>query len=140
MILVLPQKTYVAKGLKAHMQAMRVLFSAVVLTVIFSGLLLGQEKLSATEAKNHVGEKATVCGTVASARYAESTKGQPTFLNLDKPYPHHIFTILIWGSDRRKFGKPEVEYMGKRVCVTGKISEFRGIPEVVADEPGKLTL
>jgi len=111
MILVLPQKTYVAEGLKAHMQAMRVLFSAVVLTVIFSGLLLGQEKLSATEAKNHVGEKATVCGTVASARYAESTKGQPTFLNLDKPYPHHIFTILIWGSDRRTFEK--------RVCVTG---------------------
>jgi DNA/RNA endonuclease YhcR with UshA esterase domain len=120
------------------MQAMRVLFSAVVLTIIFAGPLLGQEKLSATEAKNHMGEKATVCGTVASTHYAESTKGQPTFLNLDRPYPQHIFTILIWGADRRKFGNPEVDFMGKRVCVTGKISAYRGIPEVVADEPEQL--
>jgi hypothetical protein len=26
--------------------------------------------------------------------------------NLDEPYPRETFTILIWGSDREKFGAP----------------------------------
>jgi len=47
---------------------------------------LAQQKLTAAEAKDHVGETATICGNVVSSRYADSTKGQPTFLNLDKPY------------------------------------------------------
>src|SRR6266849_9069303 len=94
-----------------------------------------QKKLSASEAKEHFGETATVCGEVVSTRYADSTKGQPTFLNLDKPYPNQIFTIVIWGSNRSKFGKPEVEYNEKRICVTGKIAEYRGVPEIVADDP-----
>src|SRR2546422_3385128 len=77
--------------------------------------------LTPLQAKDHVGENATVCGLVASATFAARTKGQPTFLNLDKPYPEHIFTALIWGSDRPKFGKPEDTYKGKRICVTGII-------------------
>jgi hypothetical protein len=31
------------------------------------------------------------------------------FLNLDQPYPREVFTVLIWGSDRAKFGTPEVD-------------------------------
>ena len=99
---------------------------------------LAQKKLIASEAKDHVGETATVCGNVVSTRYAASTKGQPTFLNLDKPYPNQVFTVVIWGSNRSKFGKPEVEYSEKRICVTGKISLFRGIPENVVDDPHQI--
>ena len=69
-----------------------------------------------------------------------SFKGQPTFLNLDKPYPNPIFAILIWGSNRGKFGTPENEFRGKRVCVTGKITEYRGSPEIVADSPAQIKL
>jgi DNA/RNA endonuclease YhcR with UshA esterase domain len=96
------------------------------------------QKLSASEAKDHIGEIATVCGDVVSTRYAASTKGQPTFLNLDKPYPNQIFTVLIWGSNRRKFGTPEIDYKGKRVCATGKITEYRGTPEIIANDPQQL--
>ena len=101
---------------------------------------LAQKRISTSEAKDHVGEVATVCGEVASTHYAPSTKGQPTFLNLDKPYPNPVFTILIWGSDRSKFGVPENEYKGKRVCVTGKIAAYRGAPEIVANDPGQIKI
>ena len=101
-------------------------------------LALAQKRISTSEAKDHVGEVATVCGEVASTHYAPSTKGQPTFLNLDKPYPNPIFTILIWGSNRSKFGAPETDYKGKRVCATGKITEYRGAPEIVANDPGQI--
>jgi hypothetical protein len=50
--------------------------------------------LTAAEARGHVGENGTVCGKVVSTHYADRSRGQPTFLNLDKP--------VIWGSDRGK--------------------------------------
>jgi DNA/RNA endonuclease YhcR with UshA esterase domain len=108
---------------------------ALMLAPILAAPAFSQKKLSATEAKDHIGETATVCGSVVSTRYAASTKGQPTFLNLDKPYPNQIFTVVIWGSNRRKFGEPEVEFRGKRICVGGKIAEYRGVPQIVAEDP-----
>lgn len=95
-------------------------------------------KLTAAEAKDHVGERATVCGKVASTRFAERSRGQPTFLNLDEPYPNQIFTIVIWGSDRPKFGEPEAKYRDKDVCVTGKITSYRGVPEIAANDPSQI--
>jgi DNA/RNA endonuclease YhcR with UshA esterase domain len=92
------------------------------------------KKITAAEAKGHIGDRATVCGKVASTHYAKTSKGEPTFLNLDETYPKEIFTILIWGSDRGKFGTPEREYRGLTVCVTGKITTYRGVPEIVAGE------
>jgi hypothetical protein len=86
--------------------------------VLWAALGLAQTSISAADAKNHVGERATVCGEVASTHYAVSSRGSPTFINLDKPYPNQIFTVLIWGTNRPKFGDPEEAYRGKNICVT----------------------
>ena len=75
---------------------------------------------------------------MVSTRYADSTKGQPTFLNLDKPCPNQVFTVVIWGNNRSKFGAPENDYKGKKICVTGKITAYAGLPEIVADEPKQI--
>jgi DNA/RNA endonuclease YhcR with UshA esterase domain len=101
---------------------------------------LAQKALTATEAKDHIGEQGTVCGKVVSTRYAESSRGSPTFLNFDQPYPNQVFTLLIWGSDRSKFGDPETSYRGKRICITGKLTSFKGVPEVVASEPAQIKM
>jgi hypothetical protein len=106
--------------------------------VLATSSLLAQKTLTATAAKAHVGEQATVCGKVVSTRWAETSHGSPTFLNFDQPYPDQVFTLVIWGSDRPKFGEPETTYRGKRICVTGKISAFKGVPEVVATEPSQI--
>jgi len=95
--------------------------------------------LTAPQAPQHVGELATVCGVVASTRYSPKTKGQPTFLNFDAPYPRQIFTVLIWGGDRPKFGTPETTLMGRRVCATGTIQLYRGTAEIIVSDPGQLT-
>lgn len=67
----------------------------VLLVAALSLPVLAEKRLTASEAKNHIGEEATVCGKAASARYAASSRGQPTFLNLDKPYPNPVFTVKI---------------------------------------------
>jgi|SRR5262245_27015101 len=96
------------------------------------------EKITAADAKNHIGKNAIVCGRVASANYAVRSKGQPTFINLDEPYPRQIFTAVIWGSDRSKFGQPEAELKDKRICVTGLIEQYHGTPEMVLRERSQL--
>ena len=89
-------------------------------------------------AQNHVGEKATVCGNVVSSHYARSSKGRPTFLDLDVSYPNPVFTAIIWGDDRRKFGRTEVKYSEKNICVTGKIKQYHGVAEMVLYSPRQI--
>lgn len=93
--------------------------------------------LTPEEASTHVGRVETVCGIVASAHYAERTHSQPTFLNLGEPYPNQVFTAVIFGSDRAKFGQPET-LQGKNICVSGKIELYRGKPEIILHDHGQL--
>jgi DNA/RNA endonuclease YhcR with UshA esterase domain len=95
--------------------------------------------LTAAQAKSHIGESATVCGKVVSTKFSERSKGEPTFLNLDEPYPDQVFTVLIWGSDRGQFGAPEKTYAGQAICVTGMIKEFRGKAEIIVHEPAQIS-
>ncbi len=95
--------------------------------------------LTAAEAKDHVGDRATVCGVAASIHYAAQSRGTPTFINLDKPYPDQVFTILIWGEDLAKFDKP-ASWEGRRVCATGTITLYRGSPEIVAKSRNQIAI
>jgi len=96
--------------------------------------------IKAADAKKFIGKQAVVCGTVVSANYAAAVDKQPTFLNIDKAYPEHVFTALIWGADRKKFGEPEKSFANKRVCVKGKVEEFKGIPQIVVKDKKQLVL
>src|ERR1035438_8655070 len=118
----------------------RAIVSILSLILVATSSLLAQKTLTATEAKDHIGEQGTVCGKVVSTRYAESSRGSPTFLNFDQPYPNQVFTLLIWGSDRSKFDDPEALYRGKRICVAGKITNYKGVPEIVANDPSQVKM
>jgi hypothetical protein len=105
-----------------------------------TSIAIAADLLTAHQAAEYVGETATVCGVVVSANYATKSKGQPTFLNFDQAYPNQIFTVVILGSDRPKFGTPERSFLGKRVCATGEILQYRGKPEIIATSPDQLTI
>jgi hypothetical protein len=84
--------------------------------------------LSTSEAAKHIGERATVCGDIASEHTATSSRGSPTFINLDQPYPNQVFTVLVWGSDKANVGNLP---RSGRICATGTITEYRGTPQIV---------
>jgi micrococcal nuclease len=115
-------------------------FSILILVLLgFMSTAFAQETISPDDAAKYICQQKTVCGNVASAHFAAKTKRQPTFINLDKPYPNQVFTVLIWGSDREKFEKPaETLYSGKEICVTGMIQSYQGRPEIVVKEPGQV--
>lgn len=100
-----------------------------------------QQYISPEVAYQHIGESQTVCGTVASTFYSNRGKGQPTFLNLNKPYPNQIFTIVIWGSDRANFeSPPETMYRDKKVCIKGKIATYKDKPQIVVKDPSQIQI
>jgi hypothetical protein len=95
------------------------------------------QSLKASQAKTHEGENATVCGVVASERTATNSRGEPTFINLDSAYPNQVFTILVWGDDRKNVG--EFPKVGSHACATGRIQDYRGVPEIVVKSNGQLS-
>jgi hypothetical protein len=117
------------------MKKSQIMLTSICMLLIAISCPAKTNEISAAQARKHTGQRATVCGTVMSAHYAANSKGQPTFLNLDKSYPNPIFTIVIWGEDRGKFNNPEKAYQDKKICVTGVIGENRGVPEIVVQGP-----
>jgi hypothetical protein len=116
---------------------MRTLAALLAVGLTCSAALAQSPTLTPKEGAKHIGERATVCGRVASARYVVGAKGGPTLLNLDEPYPRQIFTLVIWEDDRPKFGEPE-KLKDQSVCAMGMIKEFKGKPEIVLRDPTQL--
>ena len=99
------------------------------------------ERISPAEAVDYIGEYKSVCGWVASAKYARKSRGKPTFLNLDEPCPNQVFTAVIWRAARERFRyRPERKLLRKRICVTGTINAYRGQAEIVVESPRQIRI
>ncbi len=81
--------------------------------------------ITSSDAKRHVGERARVCGVVASIYEPRRSKRNPTMLNFDQPYPQTEFTAIIWQQHRPAFGDVRA-LVKQRVCVTGWVRAYRG--------------
>ena len=113
-------------------------FLAMLLAFMVPIVAGGADSISPSQASKYVGQYAQVCGIVASARYAERDSGKPTFLNLDRAFPNHVFTAVIWGSNRTKFSYRPETLKGKRICVDGKIEDYRGKPQIEVYQPSQI--
>ena len=99
------------------------------------------ESISTNEVSNYIGEIKSVYGVVVSTNYNGDATNSPMFLNLDKAYPEHIFTVFIVNSIRDSFDYlPEVFYLNKKISVTGIIFEFKENPEIVVNSPSQIKL
>jgi len=86
----------------------------------------------------HAGEIGIVEGVVVRTYYAQSSKGQPTFLDFHDPYEGY-FTAVIWGEDRDKFpSEPETYYRGKMLRIRGLIETYKGAPEIILTDPSQI--
>jgi hypothetical protein len=98
-----------------------------------------QQKIKPEEVAKHIGDSTTVCGKVFGGVYLDKSNGQPTLLNIGGIYPDNPFTAVIYGEHRPLFkNAPETYYKDSVVCVTGKIVEYRGKPQIVLQKPAQL--
>ena len=83
--------------------------------------------LSSADAAQHIGENRTVCGEIVNEYTAASSHGTPTFIDLDQPYPHSVFDLVIWGDNKDTVGA--FPKSGK-ICASGKITLYKGRAEI----------
>ncbi len=84
------------------------------------------------EAAQHIGDSLSVCGKVFGGKFFESGKNQPTLINMGAAFPKSTFTVVVYGEMRTKLGyAPEEKWTDKEVCITGKIIEFKGKPQII---------
>ena len=86
--------------------------------------------ISAYDAMYNVGEVRRVYGKVYDTYYVRET--DEYFLYVGARYPYHDFTIVLPGYIARDYSRrPERYFYLEHVDVTGLISTFEGIPEIV---------
>jgi hypothetical protein len=108
-----------------------VLVSLLLAALADSGQAQFSTRVGAHQAAEHAGEFVEVCGIIADATHARRTRGSPTYLNFDKPYPDHDFTAVIWGRDREKFAFDTEALEGATACVRGRVEMYRGKAQVI---------
>jgi hypothetical protein len=118
-----------------------------VLLIVWSivPLLLSQTKeaqrLSPLEAANHLGEQAIVCGKVVAAqisRYSAGNRGKPITFFLDQPEPNPVFSFVALSPDPANPQQTKEAYLGKQVCVTGKIMKIGNVPDIMVTDPSQI--
>jgi DNA/RNA endonuclease YhcR with UshA esterase domain len=87
------------------------------------------------ETPKHVGETAIVTGRVDS--FHQSGKGN-IFLNMGGAYPNQAFTAFIPAASAAQFSQAQ-QYQGQTVAVSGKITLYKGKPEIIITSPSQIS-
>ncbi len=95
-------------------------------------------RFNTMQAKYHIGNKATICGTVVSTR--RTKKANALYLNFDRMYPNQDFYATVWESNSPNFSyDPETYLQGRKICVTGTISTFGDIARISINNEKEIT-
>ena len=87
-----------------------------------------------TQAKSHIGERASVTGVLVKAY---TSKSGTVFLDFCKSYKTCPFSGVIFADDVRAFGDLS-RYEGQSVTLTGTISSYQGRAEIKLKDPSQL--
>jgi micrococcal nuclease len=104
--------------------------------VIFATLVTkAQTKIEVNDAAKHMNETVTVCAKV----YGVKELDKVTLINLGAKYPASPLTIAVFEKDRAAFTSL-TSFNGKEICVTGKIIEYKGKPEIIVSKQEQITI
>jgi hypothetical protein len=113
--------------------------AAAVLVVVMAMPAGAAGPYTAQQAAAHVDESATVCGTIAAIGYSTAA-GKPISLFFDEVFPNHAFSVRFADADRAKLGLDLNKLPRKWACATGKITSYRGKPEIIITQAGQLSV
>lgn len=80
--------------------------------------------LLCSQTANKIGEFVSCKIERAYCDYFPSVDGSPTFCN-DRPYPNQNFALVVFGEDWS-------DYDGDCIIVSGTVSRYRGVPQILA--------
>jgi hypothetical protein len=120
------------------------LIVALILSRVFnqhSTDLIPEASIETTEAAFYIGSVMEVCGNVVSVETIFHLRGEPTFINFGRPHPYQEFTAVLWAQDRNRNTFPEKALLvNRRVCVSGKIEDHNGTPQIRIRKPIQIAI
>jgi micrococcal nuclease len=99
-----------------------------------------QTSIKLDEVGKHIGDSVTVCGKVADMRYFENSNNKPTLINMGAKHPNGLLTLVIWEKTRALFTSKVEDFMGKEICVTGRIILYKEKPEIIIEQPEQIVI
>jgi DNA/RNA endonuclease YhcR with UshA esterase domain len=115
---------------------MKIKTSLTVFTLVCATSIIAQtSNYTPQEAAKHAGETATITGAVDGVH--QSGKGN-VFLNLGGKYPNQAFTAFIPSASAAQYPNPQ-QYEGRTVAVSGKITLYKGKPEIIVNSPSQIS-
>ena len=91
--------------------------------------------ISPKEAAQHIGQRCTVEGFVASAG---ATRRGTVFLDFDNGYPHQTFTAVSLNGELS--AGDLVQFVHHTVRVTGTVATYNGRPEIVLHSLSQISI
>lgn len=88
-----------------------------------------------TQASSHIGQYASVKGTLVDSH---ASKSGTVFLDFCSNYKSCPFSAVIFASDVSKFGDLS-RYNGQSVTISGTISSYQGTAEIVLSDPSQIS-
>lgn len=91
--------------------------------------------ISPLQAKSHLGSVVTVEGFVAEVRKT----GKVAYLNFVEKFPENPFSGVIFSRSFEDFGDISI-YEGKKVSLTGRVTVYRGRPQIIMDSKEQIKI
>jgi DNA/RNA endonuclease YhcR with UshA esterase domain len=94
-----------------------------------------EKTITPLDAKDYIGKIVTVKGTVVEVNKREKV----AYLNFVEKFPQTPFTGVIFSSRFEEFGNMGI-FKDKRVEVTGRITTFKGKPQIILDSKTQIKI
>lgn len=107
---------------------MKNLILAFVLT--FSLNCLAQDTITTAKVKEYMDKEVCVLGKVVSFKLASEGKNT-NYINIDKPYPESVFTVVISNFYLEKLNIKIEDLKDKDIYIKGKITTYKNDPKQV---------
>lgn len=112
----------------------------IIIASLFTILSFGQKRISADEAYKHYGETVTICDRIYGIEMLDNVKF-PQAIKVGNSNKKNILSIILTVESIQKLTeKGKKSLLNKDVCVTGKVMQHRGIPEIIIDRTKEIFL
>ena len=100
------------------------------LLLAISSNCFSQDTITTAKVKEFMDKEVCVVGKVVSFKLAAEGK-TTNYINIDKPYPESIFTVVISNSYLEKLNLKIEDLKDKTIVVKGKITTYKNDPKQV---------
>jgi hypothetical protein len=113
---------------------------SLILLIAFAAMRASaQTNIMAKDAAKHIGENVTICDKIFGGKFLSGPN--LTLLDVGSNHPGELLSLVIKGDDRKKFTTaPEDKFKGKQVCITGKVIDYRGKPEIMITDTTQINI